>query len=860
MAAKNTPLGGISADAAQTENDILATLSEETILAGHIAKASLLECSPQTSLQEAARRMDERKVSSILITDNNAIVGIWTERDALKLDLSRPELLLQPISNMMSTPVKTVPASLNLKELAVRFKEERIRHYIVVDEANNPCGVVSQSDVVIHQGIEHYLRLRSIDSIVHRGLQSLPENATPAEVTNLMREACVDAIAIRYDNDVWGIITERDLIRHIANEQPGQRAGDIASHPVLTVGEQSSLYLVRNMLIRKGYRHIGVTDSQGGLVGLVSFRDILGSMELTYVQELQQALRERDEALNVSRHNLRLAEQVIESSLEGIMITDLESRIISVNPSFTRLTGYSSEEVIGKTPALLSSGHHDKDFYLRMWQEINTTGSWQGEVWNKRKNGQIYPELLTITTLADPDGEPTHYAALFNDISMQKEHEERIRQLAYYDALTGLPNRRLFVDRMEVAIAHAQRTQQQLAVLFVDLDHFKRINDSLGHAAGDQFLRAVAARLQTAIRTQDTIARMGGDEFIALLSDIQSPGQAIQIARRMLETLQSPVRYLEHELLVTCTIGVSIYPDDGMTAASLLSRADTAMYRAKSDGRNAIQLYTESMNAQSLQQLSLENALHQAIDNDQFELYFQPIVDTITGKIFSAEALLRWRHPELGIVPPNDFLPLAEELGLMVRLSDWVLESACRQLAYWNRNGYPELRISINMSDKHFYKANFLQQLQDSIQTSGCNPSRVTLELTERMLMDNHERTLDRLTSVRNMGLSLALDDFGTGWSSLSHLRNYPLNELKIDRDFVGNVQDRSSRDASIIASIIELSHKLHLRVVAEGIENKEQLHHLRQMGCDLLQGYYFSPPVPAADFTELLARDTHSS
>lgn len=837
-------------------DSLLIDSGAEKIQAGQIARNKVLECSPDTPLYEAARLMCERKVSSILIVQNGQVLGIWTERDTLKLSLDQPEQLQMPVSSMMSSPVKTVPASLNLQELAVRFQEESIRHYLVVDEQGKRLGLVSQTDVVVNQGIEHYLRLRSVDSILRRGLQQLAEQASPADAIQLMRTARTDAVAVRYTNGDWGIITERDLVRYIAH--PGQQpnAGQIASRPLVTVQANASLYQVRNMLINKGYRHVGVTGTDNCLTSIISFRDILGSMELSYIQELQQALRERDAELSLSLTHLRLAEQVIESSLEGIMVTDLNSKIISVNPAFSRLTGYSAAEVIGKTPDILSSGQHDADFYARMWQQIHQTGNWQGEVWNKRKNGEIYPELLTITTLASPEGKATHYAALFNDISMQKQNEERIRQLAYYDSLTGLPNRRLFIDRMELAIAHAKRQGQQLAVLFIDLDHFKRINDSLGHAAGDQFLRAVASRLQSAVRAHDTIARVGGDEFIALLTDIGSPAQAMQTALRMLEALSPPIKYQQHELVVSCTIGASIYPDDGQNAAVLLGHADTAMYRAKGSGRNAVQFYTDVMNQHSMQQLALENALHLAVENSEFELYYQPIVQAHTHRIFSAEALLRWRHPQRGIIPPSEFLPLAEKLNLMSRLSNWVITTACQQLADWHAAGHSSLRISINMSDRHFYQADFLQQLGDCLDHTGCNPGYVTLELTERMLMDHHEETMERLTAVHRMGFSLALDDFGTGWSSLSHLRHYSLDELKIDREFVQDILKSASPDAAIIEAVIDLSHKLKLRVVAEGIETPEQLHQLEALGCDLIQGYYFSPPVSAADFVKLLHSD----
>lgn len=849
-ASQQADLSSIPAD----EEIINALLANHTRV-GQIIKPTILECSPHTSLQEAAQRMSNMKVSSILVVDDDQVLGIWTERDVLKLDFSRPQLLQMPVSRVMSSPVRTVPASLTLQELAIRFSDERLRHYVVVDEQGNRCGMVSQTDVVINQGIEHYLKLRSIDTVVHRGLQFVTEDAGLSEVASLMRTAGVDAVAVECSDGIWGIITERDIVRHIAGQAGRVRAGDIASKPMITVSDQSSLYRVRNMLIENRLRHIGVTHPDHGLIGIVSFRDILSSMELTYVQELQQALRERDEALSISQRNLRLAEQVIESSLEGIMVTDLNSTIISVNPAFTRLTGYRAQEVVGKTPAVLSSGRHDKNFYQAMWQQVNQHGHWQGEVWNRRKNGEIYPEFLTITAIGNKDGEPTHYAALFSDITELKENEERIRQLAYYDALTGLPNRRLLEDRLSVATSHAQRHNQQLALLFIDLDRFKRINDSLGHDIGDQLLSSIAARLCTAVRPHDTIARMGGDEFVALLTDLNSPAQAVQIARRMLDLLQEPVNIQGHDLVVTTSIGISIFPTDGEDSISLLRNADAAMYRAKGSGRNAIQMYTAAMNARSLENLALENALHQALEKQQFELYYQPIVDARTGRMYAAEALLRWNHGDMGVISPADFLSIAEETSLIVHISDWVVETGCMQLAHWNTNGYPGLRMSINMATRHFYKQDFQPFMQRMLAQSGCSPANLTLELTEHMLMDDAQKTSARLNAMHDLGLHIGLDDFGTGFSSLTHLRSFPLDVLKIDREFVRNLNDPASRETAIIESVIGMAHKLGLRVVAEGVETLEQIQHLQAFGCELLQGYYFSPPVPAHEFEQLLAQ-----
>jgi len=843
---------GAIAPAVPADGAAIDTLLSSDVSLGQIVKPFILECPPVTPLFEAARLMSEARVSCILVVEDDAAVGIWTERDALKVDFHDPASLNRPVREVMSAPVKTVTTALTLQALAVKFREEHVRHYLVVDTKGRRHGIVSQTDVVLNQGIEHYLRLRSVESVVRGRLQTLPESATLAQMADTMRQAAVDAVVVSYADGSWGILTERDVVRLVARRCGNETVGALASRPLLTVEQSTSLYRVRTLLAESKLRHIGVVRDDGTLVDVVSFSDILSGMELVYVQELQHALRERDEALNISQRNLHLAEKVIESSLEGIMITDANSIIVSVNPAFTRLTGYSADEVVGKSPALLSSGRHDKTFYDAMWRCLRETGHWQGEVWNRRKSGEIYPELLTIAAITDRDGKLTHYAALFSDITELKESEERIRHLAYYDALTGLPNRRLLEDRLRVALAHAHRNRRQLALLFVDLDRFKRINDTLGHEVGDQLLVAIAQRLRDGVREDDTVARMGGDEFIVVLSDIENPEHAVQIARRLIDSLKTPVFVGGSELVVTTSIGISIYPDDSEDAALLLKNADIAMYRAKDTGRNSFQLYAPAMNARTLEHLALESALHRALERQEFELHFQPLLDAGSARVIAAEALLRWRHPELGLVPPADFIPLAEETGLIIPIGEWVLRDACRQLAQWQRRGQGALRVSVNISARQFHQPEFCALAARIVQEAGVMPQQITLELTESMLMDDALDTIRMLTQLHVQGFGIAMDDFGTGYSSLSYLKRFPLDELKIDRVFIRDIE-RSQEDAAIVSATIGLAHSLGLRVVAEGVETAAQMSYLQQQGCDYLQGFHFSAPVPAAEFEKLL-------
>lgn len=823
-------------------------LSSAEITVGQIVHTGILECPPELTLHEAARRMSAARVSSILVVENDIPIGIWTERDALAVDFDHPDSFDRPIRDVMSAPVRTVARDLSLQELAVRFRDEHMRHYLVVDPQGRRCGIVTQTDVVLNQGIEHYLKLRKLDTIIKGNLQPLPPSASLGEAARQMREAARDAVVVAYEDGSYGILTERDLTRLVAERAGNRPVGELASRPLITVGEDASLYRVRCMLSDRGIRHVGVLRHDGSLTDVVSFADILSGMELSYVQELQHALRQRDLALNASQRNLHLAEKIIETTLEGILITDDKARIISVNPAFTRLTGYRPEEVIGRNPSMLSSGRQTSEFYQEMWSRLQREGQWQGEIWNRRKSGEIYPELLTITAIKDRDGKLTHYAAVFSDISQLKENEARIRHLAYYDPLTSLPNRRLLEDRLQVAMAHAHRHRKRAAVLFIDLDRFKRINDSLGHEIGDRLLIEIARRLSACLREDDTVARMGGDEFIAVLSDLTDPDDAAHTAARIIEALRRPVEVDGHELTVTTSIGISVFPDDGRDPAVLVKNADIAMYRAKEEGRNAFQLYQPAMNARSLEHLALENALHRAIDCEELVLHFQPLVQHDTGQTVAAEALLRWQHPELGLVPPGEFIPLAEETGLIVPIGEWVLRAACLQHARWREAGHGHLHMQVNISARQFRDENFTALVARVIAETGMPAAQLTLELTETMLMEDSERTVSMLNDLRALGVRLALDDFGTGYSSLAYLKRFPINELKIDRLFTRDI-DRNPGDAAIVEAIIRLAHSLGQRVVAEGVESAAQRAILARYGCDLMQGFHFGHPTDATGF-----------
>ncbi len=544
---------------------------------------------------------------------------------------------------------------------------------------------------------------------------------------------------------------------------------------------------------------------------------------------------------------LGLAAQVFEHSSEGILITDARLNIVMVNQAFTAISGYSEAETLGQTPSMLASGRHDKAFYDEIWRCLASEGRWQGEIWNRRKDGTVYPETLSIIRVLDGRGEVTHYIGVFQDITLQKETQDRIQRLAHYDPLTGLPNRALLADRIHIALSAAQRNHEPLALLFVDLDHFKNINDTLGHRVGDALLVEVASRLEGALREVDTVSRQGGDEFVLILPDTDARGAA-HVAGKLLETVAQPCRIGDDELNITLSIGIALYPDDGADFETLSGRADAAMYRAKHDGRNAYCFFTTEMQAQLSRNLQLENALRRALERDQLQLHYQPQVSLQDGRLIGVEALMRWQHPELGMIPPTEFIPLAEENGQIVQIGEWALRQAVGQMKAWMDSGLVPIAVAVNLSVvqfRHPRLSELVGQILDQAQLpAGC----LELELTESITMGDAPAAIAVMDRLHACGIRLSIDDFGTGYSSLSYLKRFKMHRLKIDQGFVRGVCD-NPEDRAIVEAIISLAKSLGLMTIAEGVETEAQLDFLRAHGCDEIQGYLVSKPMPADQF-----------
>jgi diguanylate cyclase (GGDEF)-like protein/PAS domain S-box-containing protein len=574
------------------------------------------------------------------------------------------------------------------------------------------------------------------------------------------------------------------------------------------------------------------------------------------VPAIRRSLREvaQQNARREAEEQMRLAAVAFENTLEGILVADGEHRIISANRAFSQITGHPPAQILGQDLSVLGSDSQDNGFYGRMWAWLAEHGNWHGEVWNRRQDGQTYPAWFNIAAVRAADTTVTHYVGVLTDISDRKAAQARIEHMAQHDPLTDLPNRTLLADRMQQAIAQAQRSNRRVAVLFVDLDHFKHINDSLGHASGDRVLIEVSRRIVNNVRASDTVARLSGDEFVVLLPEAAGVEAVVRVVAGITRAIADPIHFDGHRIRLSASIGVSLYPKDGRDASVLLTNADHAMYHAKAAGRATYRFFSPEMDAKARERFRIEADLGEALSRGQLRLFYQPLVDSHTGRVDGCEALLRWLHPERGLLCPGAFLAVAEDTGLIVPIGEWVLKQACAQCSRWHAQG---LRgsVAVNLSGRQFGQESLLETVKESLQEAKLAGNFLELELTESLLVEPTDATMKLLRDLRQLGVRIAVDDFGTGYSSLSYLKRYPIDTLKIAQPFVEEIA-MQSEDRAIVQAIVALARAMKLQTVAEGVEHASQAQALRDIGADRLQGYYFGHAVPASELRWVAASD----
>ncbi|MFZ5862970.1 MAG: putative bifunctional diguanylate cyclase/phosphodiesterase [Nitrospirota bacterium] len=663
---------------------------------------------------------------------------------------------------------------------------------------------------------------------------------TPDGVMTDANRTAVVASGQRLDEMLGRRVWETSFFKDLPDAADAVRAAVRRAASGETVRQDMSVRVADNMVRAMDVIFSPMFDERGGVCNVIGF-----GVDVTARQHAES--------------HMRILSTALEQTADSVMITGTDGTIEYVNHAFVRTTGYDPAEVIGHTPNVLKSGRHTAEFYRTVWNTLLAGESFNDVFVNRRKDGSLYSEEKAISPLKDATGRVTHFVSTGRDISERIQTQERLYFLANHDALTGLPNRTLFLDRLEQAISRARWNQRVVATLFLDLDHFKNINDTLGHNVGDQLLRSLAGRLSAALRNGDTVARFGGDEFVILLDDMADASDAASVAQKLLDVLAPPVEVGTTLLQVGASIGVSTFPADGDDPGMLLRNADTAMYRVKESGRNAYQFYSRDMSAQAFERVMIESHLRHALKRGEFTLHYQPQLDVPSGRVVGVEALLRWRHPEQGVISPAQFVPVLEETGLIVPVGEWVIIEACAQLARWRAAGHTRLRVAVNLSSRQFLQAKLSSVIAEALARVELPPEALEVEITESLLMHPTEVTQRTITALHDLGVRFGLDDFGTGFSSLSYLRRYPFDTLKLDRTFVRDLPD-DANDAALTRAILAMGQGLKLDVIAEGVETEAQREFLLAHGCRTMQGYLFARPMPAEDLGASLLTGSHGA
>lgn len=816
------------------------------VMSGNVATVDV-----DDTLSNAVAIMHRNRYSCVVITRDLRPVGILTERDVVSLATAVADPVCVTVGSVMQGSLITASADLSLPDAIRKMGKHKIRHLVIADN-DKLLGIVTRHDLVKTLQGSYVNFLHETIQQQRSELFQLSQQSTLFKLHAAALDASANAIIITDSNSQikWANPAYSRLTGYALEETIGKHPRDLVKS-----GQQSqAFYKVLWETILKGEvwhgevvnRHKdGTLYHQEMTITPVHAED----HSITHFIAIKQDVSERRQ----TEERLREAAAVMENTHDGVMITDTTPRILAVNEAYTTITGYQAEEVIGKNPNVISSGRADSAFYAEMWKQILQNGYWQGEVWNRRKNGECYPQLLTISTIYDDEQNPVRYVGVFADITQIKENQAKFEFMAHHDPLTRLPNRSLAESRLAHELEQAQRHSHQLAVLFIDLDRFKAVNDSFGHLIGDELLCAVAERLSHRVREGDTLGRLGGDEFILLANPLNEAQDAAVIARDFIDALSTPFTLSDdHEVFIGGSIGISLFPQDGTTVTELMKNADAAMYLAKKNGRNQFSFYTKELNQGACAQLAMENDLRRALSQNELVLHYQPKVDLHSGKVCGLEALLRWQRCGQEWVAPDVFIPLAEKSGLILSIGNWVIDQACWQIRNWLDQGLSNANISINVSARQFRSGNLDKLVEQAIKKHGIEARHLELELTESMLMLEPEHAVAGMHKLKQLGVKISLDDFGTGYSSFSYLSRFPIDTLKIDQSFVRDVTTEPNA-AEIASAIIGLAHRMNLRVIAEGVETDAQLAYLLKKESDEIQGFHFSRPLPPEDIAALM-------
>ena len=934
------------------------------LLVSNFMHYGLLTCTPDTLIKIVIQRFNEQKIGSILIKEDQEIIGIWTRTDFIKLDITQPHILQQPIKNVMNSPVSRIHQDELISSATYLFHKLKIHHLLVVDNNGEGVGVLSELDLVNAKLSESFLDGIFLKELISGHLNWVMADAKLPDVMDVMAKQSVDALVVK-DGDAQGLISVRDLLRYFAEhgDYAQQSARELASWPLKTVSELQSLSNVRRLMIDSSIHHLGVESTSGELAGLISFSELLQHIEENFHYHVSKSIKEKEhrileaEALyrdlltmssdgilihqnhkiafanqeiirmlgydeatllsltleaiipNKNRHEILacmddndlhhpstsldellcedgrlcqvkmthkpityhaepahlivindltllaekerfqiLTRSVFDNAGEGIVVTDVENRFVLVNKKFEDITGYAFSEVVGKNPAILSSGQQSQSFYDELWQTLNQEGVWQGEIWNRKKDGTVYPEWLTINEVRNKSGKVIHYVGLMNDLSQQKATEQEINRLSFYDILTGLPNVSLFKNRLQQAINKSRHEAKQVALLIVDIARFKVINDAVGYEHGDQLLKNVAMRLNKMLDSEDTVARLGADNFLILLDSVFHKNDVSAFADQLLELFIAPFEIGSQNHVLDIKVGIALSSQDGENALDLMKSADEALFEAKKAPHSQYAYHTSALTESTTEVFYYENALRKAIEQNQLVAYYQPQIVFDTGEVVGAEALVRWLHPELGLVMPNKFIDIAESTGLIIPLGRAMLLQACQQWFEWHARGLSLQRISVNVSTVQLIHPGFVETVAEVLRETGLDAKVLELEVTESFLLQNEQAGIDKLYQLKALGIKLSMDDFGTGFSSLSYLKKLPLDQLKIDQSFIRSLPDEKE-DIAIVDAIIAVGNAVGVEVIAEGVEQQRQVDYLQQKGCRFGQGYCYSKPLAANVF-----------